>query len=297
MDNRLKRALGDRPNSEYILDPEGRVVRKRAWSHPGLVRKDLEALVGPVEKVTREADLGLKLGKPLAPAAPRGVVARIPRPRMQAVAMQPLITPKGQPFYAKLRAEADAGVFAEGAGKLYVGFHLDPLHDAHWNNLNAPLKFELAIGEGTKLAKRAYEAPKVQAASDADPREFLLAIEEWPEDEPIRLTVTYFACVGEKSCHAVRQSYTLLRKRDRDGGGARGAGAGYWEPDEFAKQQLARSKRGDRATEAEVIGLIRPHFGHFDKNKDGFLDAEELKLVAKWLNEHHRPGPMPMPKK
>ena len=293
MDNRLKHALGDRPNSEYILDPKGRVVRKRAWSHPGLVRKDLEALVGPVEKITKEEDLGMKLGKPLASAAPRGVVARIPRTRMQAVAMEPLVVPKGQPFYAKLRAEADADLFAEGAGKLYLGFHLDPLHDAHWNNLNAPLKFELEVGEGTKIGKRTYEAAKVKPASDADPREFLLDLEEWPEDEPIRLTVTYYACVGEKSCHAVRQSYTLHRKRDRDGGGARGAGAGFWNPEEFAKQQLSRSKKGDKVTEAEVMGLIRPHFKHFDTNKDGFLDFEELKLVAKWLNEHHQPGPMP----
>lgn len=29
MDNDLKHALGDRPNSEFVIDPEGRVVRKR----------------------------------------------------------------------------------------------------------------------------------------------------------------------------------------------------------------------------------------------------------------------------
>jgi len=297
MDNRLKRALGDRPNSEYILDPKGRVVRKRAWSHPGLVRKDLEALVGRVDKITKEEDLNMKLGRPIEPAAPRGVVPRVPRSGMQAVAMEPLIVPKGLPFYAKLRAEADADLFAEGKGKLYLGFHLDPLHDAHWNNLTEPLKFELEVSEGTKVGKLTYQAPRVKAASDSDPREFLLDVETWPEAEPIRLTVTYYACVGKKSCHAIRQSYTLRRKRDRDGGGARGTGAGFWKPEEFAKQQLSRSKKGDRMTEAEVIGLIQPHFGHFDTNKDGFLDFEELKLVAKWLNEHHRPGPMAKPKK
>ena len=34
MDNRLKHAMGDRPNSEFVIDPKGKIVRKRAWSHP-----------------------------------------------------------------------------------------------------------------------------------------------------------------------------------------------------------------------------------------------------------------------
>jgi len=88
----------------------------------------------------------------------------------------------------------------------------------------------------------------------------------------------------------------LHRRRDRDGGGARGEGAGYWGAEEFARQILSRSKLGNKVTEAEVMGLIRPHFKHFDTNKDGFLDFEELKIVARWLNEHHQPGAMPKPK-
>ena len=188
-------------------------------------------------------------------------------------------------------------MFSEGSGKLYLGFHLDPFHDAHWNNLNPPLKFELVVPKGAKIDKLVHEAPRAKAASDADPREFVLDLKAWPESEPIRLTVTYSACVGKKTCHAVRQSYVLHRKRDRDGGGARGAGAGFWDGEEFAKQMLARSKLGTKVTEAEVMGLVRPHFRHFDANKDGFLDLEELKVVAKWLNEHHKPGAMPRPKK
>ena len=31
----------------------------------------------------------------------------------------------------------------------------------------------------------------------------------------------------------------------------------------------------------------------YDVNKDGFLDAEELKEVARWLNTHHQPGVPP----
>lgn len=297
MDNRLKHALGNRPNSEFIIDPQGKIVRKRAWSFPAQVRKDLETLVGPVEKITREEDVKLKLQPPLKEPAARGVVPRIARPRMQALVMEPHIDPKGPQFYAKLRAEADAGLLNSGQGKLYLGFHLDPFHQAHWNNLTEPLKYKLDLPDGAKIEKASGEAAKVKPTSDSDPREFLLEVESWPADKPLRLTVTYSACVGESACYTVSQSYTLHRKRDPDGGGARGGGAGFWEPEEFAKQLLARDKNGDgKLSKDEVMGLILPHFVHFDTDKDGLLDAKELLAVSRWLNEHHAPG-VPEPSK
>ena len=150
MDNRLKHALGDRPNSEFILDPKGKVVRKRAWSHPAQVRKDLEELVGKVEKITREEDVKLNIQPPLKAAAERGVVPRLTRPRMQPIVMEPVIEPKSLPFYAKLRIEADADVINNGSGKVYLGFHLDPFHNAHWNNLTPPLAYKMEL-EGVKI--------------------------------------------------------------------------------------------------------------------------------------------------
>jgi hypothetical protein len=97
----------------------------------------------------------------------------------------------------------------------------------------------------------------------------------------------------------VVQEYDITLERDRDGGGARGEGAGFWEPEQFAKQMMARDKSGDGKLDAsEVMGLIRPHFAHFDKNKDGLLDLDELKAVSDWLNYHHKPGaPSTPPKK
>jgi hypothetical protein len=108
--------------------------------------------------------------------------------------------------------------------------------------------------------------------------------------------VTYAACV-EEACHAVRQEYVLHLRRDKDAGGARGAGAGLWEPEEFTRQMLARDKNMDgKLDKQEVMGLILPHFAHFDTNKDGFLDAGELKEVSRWLNTHHVPGVPKKPK-
>ena len=54
---------------------------------------------------------------------------------------------------------------------------------------------------------------------------------------------------------------------------------------------MAGDKDGDgKLSKSEVRGLILPHFDQFDANKDGFLDLEELKEVARWLNTHHVPG-------
>jgi hypothetical protein len=290
MDNRLKHALGDRPNSEFVIDPEGTVVRKRAWSHPARVRKDLEELVGKADRVTADDEVKLNVELPLKSPAARGVVPRLARPRMQAVAMEPRIDPKGAPFYAKLRAEADTALLTAGKGKLYLGFHLDPFHHAHWNNLTEPLRYELEVPEGVKIDRPTGEAPPVKAASDADPREFLVNVEAWPTGRPLKLTVTYAACVGETACHAVRQSYVLRRERDPDGGGARGEGAGWWDADEFAERLMAGDRDGNgKLTRGEVRGLVLPHFDLFDANKDGLLDAGELKEVARRLNHHHAP--------
>lgn len=297
MDNRLKHALGDRPNSEFVIDPKGKVVRKRAWSHPAQVRKDLEELVGPVAKVTKEEEVKLNLQLPLKPPAERGVVARLKRPRMQPLEMEPVIDPKGPPFYAKLRVEADAEAIRSGNGQLYLGFHLDPFHQAHWNNLTPPLRYKLELPDGVMIAKSSGEAAKAPFADDCDPREFLIDVEAWPSDKPIKLSVAYSACV-DGACHAIKQEYVIRLRRDKDGGGARGAGAGLWDAKEFTKQLLARDKNSDgKLNRDEVMGLILPHFDHFDKNKDGLLEAGELKAVAEWLNTHHKPGAPDPPKK
>lgn len=291
MDNRLKHALGDRPNAQFLVSPEGVIIRKRAWANPLQVRRDLEELVGPVNVVTREEDLNLKIELPPASPAPRGVVTRVPRPNMQPIIVQPQIEPKSQPFFAKLRAEADAGLLSDGAGQLYLGFHLDPLHNAHWNNLTKPLSFQIDDVDGVTLDRWGAAAEPVAPASDADPREFMLFVKAWPTDKPLRLTVTYFACVGEDACHAVRQQYVLDRRRDTDGGGARGEGAGYWNPQEFAAQLLRGDANKDgKLARSEAVGIVLPHFGKLDANQDGFLELDELKPVAGWLNHHHQPG-------
>ncbi len=273
------------------MNPDGVIISKRAWSHPGQVRNELEKHVGPVDPITREEDVHLKISVPPRTNAQHGIVARIARPEMQPIRMQPQVDSKTLPFFAKLRAEADANLLRRGTGKLYLGFHPDPFHNAHWNNLTTPLSFAIERADGVELDQWKASAARVDVTSDTDPREFLLEVSAWPEGQPLKLTVQYFACVGEISCHAVKQTYVVHRQRDPDGGNAKGEGAGFWDSKDFARRMMAGDRDNDRKLmKSETAGIILPHFEKLDTNKDGFLELHELRRVSDWLNGHHQPG-------
>jgi hypothetical protein len=289
IDNRLKHELGDRNNSEFIVDPEGKIVRKRTWSDPEQVRKDLEVLVGKVDKITKPEDLILKVGKVPASVAAKGVIQKIPRTGLSAIVAEPRIE-KGSVFYAKLRAEAATAVIEGSKGKLYLGFHLDPFLGAHWNNLKKPLRFELEIPDGVKLSMKSGESPKLNVEKDVDPREFLLDVEAWPENKTVRLTVTYAACTDD-ACHEVSQVYELRRQSDRDGGRAvSGGGFRGRSPEEIVKQLMEGDKNKDgKLTKDELPLNLQSRFEEFDLNKDGILDKDEIQKMAEKLSERKRP--------
>ncbi len=254
MDNSVKHAMGRRPNSEFVIGPDGTVVRKRAWSNPDQLRKDLEELLGPVEKPTEVADLDLTTTE-REPAAAKGVVKRLKIPRrMRPLIVKPIYSKNDEPYYAKLRVEAERGLLEDGEGRLYVRFMLDPLYDVHWNNLSPPLRVRLEAPQGLTLGEDRLTGPDIEEAeSDIDPREFLVEAKWTPpnpepdengtadsaeessnearnadEDEqtgstlgPIKLSVSYFACNDEAGwCKPLEQSYKVLLERDRDGGSA-----------------------------------------------------------------------------
>ena len=152
MDNQIKRALGDKSNVELIVDPQGRVVHKLAWSDPEKLRNKLVELVGRAENPTRVEDLNMKMLPPPEVAA-SGVVPRLERPvtghdYMRPVIRQPQWREGDEPFYAKLRAEADPSLLKEGEGRLWIGFFMDPLYGVHWNNLTDPIRVMIDAPEG-----------------------------------------------------------------------------------------------------------------------------------------------------
>ena len=59
MSNEIKHTLGDAANSEFIIDPDGKVAASRSWSNPDELRKDLTRLVGAVSDQSAATDCSL----------------------------------------------------------------------------------------------------------------------------------------------------------------------------------------------------------------------------------------------
>ncbi|MCA9061768.1 MAG: hypothetical protein KDA96_01835 [Planctomycetaceae bacterium] len=231
MQNDLKHAMGDRPNSEFIVDPEGRIIVSRDWSSPDDLRQDLTELVGAPARVTTVAELDMKPVPP-AHAAPTGIVSRLTLPSgMVPLQVEPVIRAEDQPFYVKLRAEGDAELLQTGTGKLYLGFMLDPLYHVHWNNDAMPVMFEVTKSTGLVAGTTEGEAAEVDAPADADPREFLMDVCGYLVEpgqqftQELTIQVRYFACDDAQTfCKPVTQTYVIRLQRDRDGGARRTGG-------------------------------------------------------------------------
>ena len=293
MANDAKHAWGDAPNSEFVIDPAGKIVVSRRWSQPDELRRDLEKLVGEVENPTTIADLGMQPLK--APqTAPMGVVPRLELPgRMHALRVEraPLVDDAiSEPLYVKLRAELDPEYENAAVGKLYFGFFLDPLYKVHWNNEVAAVTYTVEPPAGLEVTPLRGEGPQVTEKADADPREFLLEI-SGESEEPIKVIVQYFACDdAETFCKPVTQHYLVSLQRDRDGGSrrtGRGRSPGFAggprpsRPEFGAREglsfdsQMRRGVTGDEGRRKRLKQAIAV-FRDFDADRDGTLDAEEF---------------------
>lgn len=218
MENELKLAMGGAPNSEWVIDPEGIIVRRRDWSNADELRKDLTELIGPTEEPTRVEDLDLPAAPPLATAA-SGVVERLEREEgMRALKVDHTKSKENEPFYAKLRAEGSSGMIEEGGGRLYLRFMMDPLYKVYWNNKVDPIKVRIETPEKITVTPSTLTGSTVTSAdSDIDPREFLVDVSGVEEGESITLKAYYFACT-DLWCRPMTQEYVVNFELDRDGG-------------------------------------------------------------------------------
>jgi hypothetical protein len=217
MANEVRNALGDAPNSEFVIDPQGIVVRKRLWSNPEKLRADLNDLVGPVEKPTESVaiDFQSPLEDEGRPAS--GVLDRIsPASSTYALNIEPMASKL--PYYVKLRAEADDPLLETGKGQMYLGFHIDPIYGVHWNNLADPMQFELSLPAGVSASPQTGSGPQLEVSADIDPREFLIAVSGF-SSEPMYLKVRYFACDDDETfCVPVEQEYRIHPTANPEGG-------------------------------------------------------------------------------
>ena len=278
-DNQVKKAFGGRPNSEFIIDPKGNIIRARDWSNEESLRQDLNELLGQPEKRTQVSDL--KEIKSL-PSARKAKIARhvLPRVNPPAGAKALIVEPqkkKEQPLYLKLRADADSNLLSTGNGKVRLGFWLDPIHEVHWNNLAAPLSFTFS-GEHkeTVFKPTTGTAPKVEAEADYDPREFLIEIEKADLDQKLQVEVQYFACHDtEDWCKAVTQKFEIVLAVDPDAGKPssqmkkRGGRGGR------QRTKTGSHPRGENKRERPRRPSLTQLLTRFDSNGDGKISLEE----------------------
>ena len=219
MDNPYHEAMGQTPNSELVVDPDGIVVARRAWSNPDELRKDLERIVGPVDIPTKISDLDMPEQPPIGTVA-KGIVERVERPEgIMPMVIEPVLETSRTPFYAKLRAEGTSDLYRTGKGTMYLGFHLDPLYRVHWNNEAPPLQYEISAAEGVSISPAKGTGAHPEEKADADPREFLLEVDAGKPGQNIDLLVKYYACDDALTfCIPVKQEYRMTLSRDMSHG-------------------------------------------------------------------------------
>lgn len=221
MQNEMAHQMGKAPNSEFIISPDGKVLRKRAWSNVRILRHDLEELLGPVRNPTIPDNQYYQF-KPPARTAPAGLVTRLEALRhFRPLIVKPEQKPDELPYYAKLRVDADPQLLTagKGDGQLYLGFFLDPIYHVHWNNRAAPIQVQIEAPPGMEIDPKQLRGPQPKHDTDVDPREFLVNLKATNLTQPIKITVRYYACNdAEGWCVPLTQKYIVHMKRDPDGG-------------------------------------------------------------------------------
>ena len=205
-----------------------------------------------------------------------GVVRRLELPGgLKPIQTSPQISENSPPFFAKLRAEADAELLKNGKGKLYLALNIDPLYKVHWNNKMGKIAIALEDTNGVTFSQQTLVGPKVDAPSDIDPREFLVDVEMQKTDATIKLTVEYPVCDdAETFCMPVKQQrYKLQIKEDKYGG----TRPGIFLVGLFAGVDKFDNNGDGILTKDELPdGKVSLYVGHMDKNENGQIDPEEI---------------------
>ena len=274
MDDRMTNAFGKMHNGEFVIDPDGVVVRQRFWSNPMTLRSDLEELVGPVDTPTRIEDLPVKFR-----AEPReiasGVVPRIELPKGLSPIVVEHIAPEERPVYVKLRAEMTEKPDEDGKQKIYLGFYMDPIHRVHWNNGAGPVNVEIQAPDGSGVESANLVGPEVDEAADVDARMFLIDAEKTEgEPESINVKLRYLVCDdAETFCVPMTQEYEVTLQPLKN----KSTRPGIFL-DEIFSDVAKYDKDGDGLITPEEFGEgnVTKYMTHIDYNLDNVIDEEEL---------------------
>ena len=259
MTNEVSSAFGLTPNSEFLFDNEGHILYMNTWSDADALRRTLIELVGPVTKTSTIESLDLPKVLPMSTPSEE-VVTRI---TVNETLIPIMVHPEEDDatYYVKLRVEVTSNLLQNGSGKLYLGFHLDPIHNVHWNNLVDPLAYDINVPDSTSINESRGIAPLINQPSDTDPREFLIEVDNWKSVDPLPIEVTYYACdEDDKWCKLIVQNYTLTL-----------------DPDPYAGRVIGRSFRSrSRDRMMQERNNIVERMMSFDTNQDGLLSKDEV---------------------
>lgn len=280
MENDVKMAFGGAPNGEFVLDPNGKIVRKRFWSNPQTLRADLEELIGPVDKITKVDELPAVF-TPEPSHIASGVVAPIEKPAgLMALNLNP-IPDKDNPFFAKLRVEANRGL-QTGNGKMLFSVYLDPIYRVHWNNRAGKVKIEVKTDDLISIEPATMISAEIAEDADIDPRQFVVDAVTVGEPSPIRVKVTYTVCDdAETFCKEITQEYQVNFQPDRN----LGTRPGIFLNEMFANvRQLDKNGDGNLTPDELPPGKVSLYVGHMDYNGNQVIEKSEIDRFLKMFN-------------
>lgn len=281
MDHKVEKAFGGAPNGEYILDPAGKIVRKRFWSNPKTLRSDLEELVGTVDKITRVEDLPTAF-TPEPRKIASGVVPRIELPGRMMPFDFDYVPDDDHPFFAKLRVEGTQRLFNTGKGQMYFGVYLDPLYGVHWNNRAGRVKLELQSEGNVIIDQETLISDEVKEDADVDPRQFLIDANIINKSAPLIVKMTYTICDdAETFCKEVTQEYHVYMKPNTNFG----TRPGIFLNEMFANvRDLDVNGDGDLTTDELPSGKISLYIGHMDYNGNDKIEKAEIDRFCQMFN-------------
>ena len=283
MQNELSQSFGKVPNGEFVIDPEGTIIRQRFWSNPITLREDLNRLLGQVKTETKPEDALPAFEIPARNIA-NGVVPRLDLPgNLRPVLCK--IQASEFPAFAKLRVEATADLLRNRrSGKIYLGVYLDPLYRVHWNNQAGKVSINITASDDLRISDTQMESPQVESSADLDPRMFLIdVIQNGNRIPAFKVEVTYTVCDDANTfCQTVSQSYDVELRGDRN----LGSRPGVFMPEMFARvaeldlDNNGRIEKGEFPKDRSTLYL-----SHMDTNLDQVIDAEEIERFMAMFND------------
>jgi hypothetical protein len=284
MANEFAAAASSNTNTELIIDKSGKIIQRRHWVAPELLRQDLAQLVGEVTPPTSISDIQLKIGKAM-PTAPKNVTPPLEVPYSMVPLQSIALEGDKRPFLAKLIVEAEPKLLTTGSGMLYLGFYLDPIYGGYWNNALPEFSYEVTSSSGIALEPSSGHADKVNEPKDIDPREFLLTADGGSAESEFEVTVRYEVFNDRVPFQEkVTQSYKVSLVQDSlTGSRVPRLTPQFGDGDIIAKFLENDADSNGSLSQTELPPGLRNGFQKMDLNGDGQVSVEEMKPVEKQL--------------